>query len=401
MVALSDQDAQKGPNMEPQPHIRSGHSCVPDAREAVHAFHAAVQQPDMALVLFFCCSEYNLSEIAEEMRRLFAGVQVVGCTTAGEIGPAGHRDHSLTGASFPVGDFHVAAGLIEHLQDFDSARGKAFAEDVLGRLESAAPQTVASNSFALLLSDGLSMREESVTHVLQRTLCELPMIGGSAGDGMKFGRTQVYFDGAFHSDSAVLAVVTTHLPFMQFKTQHYVPSNKRMVVTAADPASRTVMEINGQPAAEEYARVLQLDYDGFDPMRFAVSPPIVVMIDGTSYVRSIKEANPDGSLSFFCAIDNGLVLRVAEGGDLFNNLDQELTRIRAEIGEPEIIVGFDCILRKLEIFSGPSKDRISELFKKNRVVGFNTYGEQINGVHVNQTLVGVAIGAAAGGANHA
>ncbi|GEO84728.1 MULTISPECIES: nitric oxide-sensing protein NosP [Alphaproteobacteria] len=386
--------------MEPQPHIRSGQSCAPDAREAVRAFHAAVQQPNVAFVLFFCSSEYDLSEMAEEMRRLFAGVQVVGCTTAGEIGPAGYRDNSLSGASFPAGDFRVATGLVERLQDFDSIQGRAFVTDVLGRLEGAAPQANAANSFALLLIDGLSVREEPVTHVLQSALGSLPLVGGSAGDGLKFGRTQVYFDGAFHSDSAVLAVVTTPLPFRLFKTQHFAATNERMVVTAADPARRIVMEINGRPAAEEYARILRLDANGLDPMRFAVSP-VVVMIDGTSYVRSIQKANPDGSLSFFCAIDNGLVLRVAKGVDLVRNLNEQLAEIRAEIGAPEITVGFDCILRKLEIFSGPSKDCISELFKENRVVGFNTYGEQFNGVHVNQTLVGVAIGAAAEGNSHA
>jgi hypothetical protein len=28
----------------------------------------------------------------------------------------------------------------------------------------------------------------------------------------------------------------------------------------------------------------------------------------------------------------------------------------------------------------------------NNAVGFSTYGEQFNGIHVNQTLTGVAIG---------
>ena len=31
------------------------------------------------------------------------------------------------------------------------------------------------------------------------------------------------------------------------------------------------------------------------------------------------------------------------------------------------------------------------ILAKNRVVGFSTYGEQFNGMHVNQTMTGVAI----------
>ena len=35
---------------------------------------------------------------------------------------------------------------------------------------------------------------------------------------------------------------------------------------------------------------------------------------------------------------------------------------------------------------------VSELLAANRVVGFSTYGEQFNAMHVNQTFTGVAIG---------
>ncbi len=167
-----------------------------------------------------------------------------------------------------------------------------------------------------------------------------------------------------------------------------------MVVTEADAARRIVKEINGLPAAEEYARVLRIDASDLDPMRFAASP-VVVMIDGTSYVRSIQKANADGSLTFFCAIENGLVLRVARGVDLLENLEQTFDRIRAEIGVPQLVLGCDCILRKLEILRGSLKDQVAEVFRQNNTIGFNTYGEQFHGLHINQTLVGFAIGTGA------
>jgi hypothetical protein len=69
--------------------VRTWQSRAPDARQAALDFHSSVFQPDMELVLFFCSSEYDLDVLAGEMHRLFAGVRTVGCTTAGEIGPAG------------------------------------------------------------------------------------------------------------------------------------------------------------------------------------------------------------------------------------------------------------------------------------------------------------------------
>ncbi|RJF86852.1 FIST domain containing protein [Oleomonas cavernae] len=380
--------------------IRRAQSCARDAREAVREFHAAVARPDTALVVFFCSSDYDLEALAEEMRHLFDGIQVVGCTTAGEIGPAGCRDHSLSGMSFPAESFDIVCGQLEQLQQFDIAKGQAFAEALLERLKSQAPQADADNSFALLLIDGSSVREEPVTRSLQSALGHLPLVGGSAGDGLNFGKTYVYFGGRFQTDNAALVLITTPLPFKLFKTQHFVAMDDRLVVTQADSRLRVVNEINGLPAAEEYAHLLGVDARDLDPSRFAAWP-VVVMIDGTNYVRSIQKANPDGSLTFFCAIEEGLVLRVARGQNLVNNLEQTFSQIRAEIGQPQLIFASDCILRKLEIAQNGLEDRVGQLFAQNNAVGFNTYGEQYHGVHVNQTLIGVAIGAAPAGGHDA
>jgi hypothetical protein len=382
-------------NSERRPsRILRAQSRASDAREAVREFHAAVAQPDMALVIFFCSSEYDLTVLAGEMRQLFAGVQVVGCTTAGEIGPAGYLGHSLTGASFPASSFSAVSGRIDLLQQFKIAGGQAFAQELLQGLEGHAPQADADNSFGLLLIDGLSVREEPVTRALQSALGRLPLFGGSAGDGLDFGQTQVYFEGGFHADSAVLVLVTTPLPFRLFKIQHFLPTEQRLVVTAADAEHRIVSEIDGWPAAEAYARLVGTDVKNLDPLRFAASP-VVVLIDGTNYVRSIQKANPDGSLTFFCAIEEGVVLRVGHGADLVENLEHAFAGIRAAIGPPQLVLGCDCILRKLEMAQGGLIDRVDAIFRDNNVIGFNSYGEQYRGVHVNQTLTGIAIGEAA------
>ena len=42
-------------------------------------------------------------------------------------------------------------------------------------------------------------------------------------------------------------------------------------------------------------------------------------------------------------------------------------------------------------------DRVEALVRENHVIGFSSYGEQYGGVHVNQTLTGVAIGQLADG----
>lgn len=373
--------------------IRIAQSGATEARQAAVEFHAAVMQPDMELVIFFCSSRYDLDVLAMEMNRLFAGAQVVGCTTAGEIGPLGYREHGLSGASFSASCFTAVSGLLNNLTEFSITAGPGYVQTLMQRMESRTSDSVVENSFALLLIDGLSIREEPVAHALQSALGDIVLFGGSAGDDQEFSRTLVFSDGRFHSDSAVVVLLNTVLPFKIFKTQHFIATAERLVVTEADTEKRVVTEINGLPAAAEYARLLGIDVHELNSMSFAASP-LVVMIDGTDYVRSIQKANPDGSLTFFCAIEEGLVLRVAHGVGLLNNLEQTFDSIRAEIGQPQLVIACDCILRKLEIFHNSLDDQVAEIFRSNNTVGFNSYGEQFYGVHISQTLTGIAIGSA-------
>ncbi|MDO8989689.1 MAG: nitric oxide-sensing protein NosP [Sideroxyarcus sp.] len=372
-------------------NIRIAQSCAAEARQAVREFHAAVAQPDTELVVFFCSSEYDLDVMAAEIHRLFDGIQVVGCTTAGEIGPAGCFAHSLSGASFSAGSCVAVSGLLERLNQFDMSGGRDFAHSLLQRLESKAPHASGGNSFALLLIDGVSTREEQVAHALQYALGGIRLVGGSAGDDLKYAQTWVYCDGRFHSNSAVLILINTSLPFRAFMTHHFVATHERLVVTQADTARRTVMEINGMPAAAEYARLIGVAPDRLDEKAFAASP-LVVVIDGMDYVRGIQKANADGSLTFFCAIEDGVVLRVAHGIDLVENLKQTFDNIVAEIGPPQLVFGCDCILRNEEVAHNGQKTRVAEIFRNNNTVGFNSYGEQFRGIHVNQTFTGIAIG---------
>jgi hypothetical protein len=374
-----------------RPVIRTAQSNSTDSRTAVHEFHQAVAQPEMGLVIFFCSSHFDLQVLETEMAQAFAGVPLIGCTTAGEIGPLGYLEHTLAGVSFASDSFTAVTACLDGLQRFGPSHGQAFVQTLLQQLEAAAPDAGQGNSFAFMMVDGLSTREEIVTRVLQTALGDVPLFGGSAGDGLNFSRTQVYHGGRFHNDSAVLTLISTRLPFRIFKTQHFVATDERLVITAADTAKRTVAEINGLPAASEYARLVGVDVHRLDPMRFA-SSPVVVRIDGAEYVRSIQKANPDGSLTFYCAIEEGLVFRVAQGVDLLENLGQTFTQLQADLGPLQLVLGCDCVLRNLEISQCGLKPCVEQLFRDNHTVGFGTYGEQYHGVHVNQTLTGIAIG---------
>ena len=269
-----------------------------------------------------------------------------------------------------------------------------FAKLDIDRFGAGGPAATSRDSFGFVLIDGLAMQEELVVSCIHQNLRGIELVGGSAGDDTRFGATHLYYRGRFHRNLAVLSLVRPGLPFKAFRTQHFVQSERRMVVTRADPARRIVQGINGKPAAREFARLLGLEMVELTPMIFATHP-VVVRIGGQYYVRSIAKVNEDESLTFFCAIDEGIVLTIARGVDMVENLRDAFDQVRAAIGPPALVLGCDCILRRLESEREGIKDVVGAIFAENNVVGFATYGEQFNSMHVNQTFTGVAIGAGA------
>lgn len=381
------------PRRRPASTILKAASSAADPARAAADVHAVLGGgSELACVVFFCSADHRLPEMAAALGRLFAGTLVVGCSTAGEITPSGYARGSLTAVGLPRSDFAAVAVLIERLSTFDLLAGHPMVAEARGRLERAAGFPTSGRSFAFLMIDGLTRREEWVVSALSLALDDVPLFGGSAGDQLRFNRTHVYVDGAFRTDAAVLLLVATRCPFRVFRTEHFVSTDRKMVVTGADPTARVVTEINGEPAAREYARLVGLEVDRLTPMIFA-NHPVVVRIGGVYYVRSIQKVNRDESLTFFCAIDEGIVLTVAEGMDILDHLDATMAELRREVGPPQVIIGCDCILRRLEIERKRLVAPVSSLLAANNMVGFNTYGEQHNAMHVNQTLTGVAIGA--------
>ena len=371
--------------------IKRGFSQQTGARQAVAELRAQIQQPDPALVVFFCSAEYDRDELAAAMREAFPDLPVVGCTTAGEITPVGYRRGTLTGISLSRQVCRAEVVLVEQLDTFAFSRGLDAVRSLCTTMAAAVGPGFAARSFAMLMVDGMSGAEDAVLSALHAGLVDIPLFGGSAGDDLAFRRTYVFKDGAFRSNAAVLILIHTACPFRVFKTQHFVGSDAKMVITGADPVKRVVTEINAEPAGREFARMVGLEVAELSPMIFATHP-VVVKVGGADYVRSIQKVNPDGSLSFFCAIDEGLVLSVGRSIDPYDNLRQVFADIEDEIGRPQLILGCECVLRLLEMERRSLKERMGDLLATNGVVGFNTYGEQFNAMHVNQTFTGVALG---------
>ena len=365
------------------PHYASSESTDPVT--AVAEFARQIGTEGINTVIFFCSPDYNLEILGQELKNTF-NCACIGCTSSGQIGSEGFQHSGLVGIGLGP-DFHTRPFMIQPLAEYAEVVAE-IAETI--RCDSATRPNL--QRFSLLLVDGLSMAEERLVANLYQQIGNVPIIGGSAGDDLRFERTYVYDgNGKFISDAAVFAVVETNAPIASFKVQHFEAGEVELVITEADAEKRLIIEINGEPAAQVYAEALGLTVQELTPTVFSRNP-LVLSFGDEPYVRSIQKWNEDLSLTCYCAIEEGLIVAIGKAKDPARTLKQAFDKVHETIPEPSVIIGCDCILRRLQFEQEGLEQQIGNIMVQNRVVGFSTYGEQYNGLHVNQTFTGIAIG---------
>ena len=362
------------------------------AEQAIAEIARAIDGRDLAGGIIFCSSRYPREELAVAIAEHLGGFPLVGCTSAGEITARGYDTDSLQFMGFPQGSFTFKALHVSDIDGFDREEAQRQIRHLAAnaRQESRALGDAASQ-VALFLVDGLSHREELLTMTVQDALGDIPLLGGSSGDGLLFSETGVLWDGAFRSRTAVIVMLTSARPLHVFSECYYRPGDAKMVVTLADPERRIVHEINAAPAAEEYRRLAGAPGAVLDTAFFAAHPPMV-RAGGSYHVRSIQTANPDGSLTFYGAVDRGIVLAIGEPVDRIAQTEAFFAKLHRDLGEIDHVLCFDCVLNRIDAENRQLVRPVSDIYAAHRVRGFNTYGEQFRAAHLNQTLSGLVIG---------
>lgn len=373
------------------PAVQVASTCTRDPFSAANDLARQLRHQYLGYVLFFCSAEYDLARLGVALEQAFPDIGVSGCTSAGEITPQGYDRGCITAIGFDRRYFAIECALIREMDQFSLRDAQGVIDDLLSGCRNAGLASIKGNTFAMTLLDGLSSREELVLATLNSALGSIPQFGGSAADDEHLADTHVFYEGQFHASAATVLLVNTPLDFRVFSTHHLAEGSEKLVVTSACSDTRTVYSLNAEPAAEAYARAVGASVEALSRKVFA-RRPLGVKIGGHYFVRSIQRVNPDKSLTFYCAVETGIVMTAMKPGSLLDKVREQLETSERIVGKPLVTIGCDCFLRRLEAeFIGES-EAVSDFLHNHKVVGFNTYGEQFNGMHINQTFTGVVIG---------
>jgi hypothetical protein len=351
---------------------------------AVEELKARIGIHEADAVILFVSSDYDLPGLAAALREAVSA-PLLCCTTAGEItSELGYTQGGIAAAAIKGCRAELVA-----FKDV-SRRAGSIDRSLSGIHNDAVESDPEQSTIGLLVVDGLCHREESLIERLQSAMPAVPLVGGSAGDSCQFKQTLVFIDGQFRPDSAALLLLSGAFTAIPFQTHHFVSSGVRVVVTEADAPARKVMRLDDVCARDRLAQVLGCPPESITPDWLA-SRPLMLKGGDALFVRSVHTIHPDGSLSLYCALHEGEILHIGKAGEIVDTTGSYFEAMRHQQSTPDLVLGFDCILRRLELNFRGRTSEMNSVLRNVPFVGFSTFGEQIDGQHVNQTMTGVAL----------
>ncbi len=373
--------------------IRDGSSDKKDAEMAIAEATNNWGDDFIPDILFaFHSTQQDTNGVATTLAERFPNSIIAGSTTAGEWINSTHQHDTLILLAISKPEIRWSITVAENLDKFSDKDADKLCNNMLEQLGIHFTDLNPERHFCLSFIDGLSKCEETIISMISTRLLNTPLLGGSAGDDLKFENTYVLANGKAYQNAAVFVLADSQLPFKAIKHQHFVTGDVETIITKADISERIVYHLDGMPAAERYAQLLNLNIEDLDALVFSTHP-LIYQHQHECYVRSIAQVGEDHSLIFYCAIEEGMILNLCSHQDMVQQFEQTLDNLAVPANKINVLFVFNCILRRLEAESSNIIQNLATEFGtiSNHTFGFDTYGEQWNGLHINQTLVALAL----------
>lgn len=378
------------------PYVRVAATSHSDPAQAAAELREQLGTERATLVWFFAGSQYDFAALAEEMHRAANGARTVGCTTCGEIGPAGCTVGGVSALAL-YSPCRAAAVLVDDMTSFRFEDGGSLLT-ALARQLGTDPQTVLQSPDAyafVTLTDGLSGQEEILIAALGTYAPKVGLIGGSAADDFRFVETLAAVDGRAVPSSAAVVLLEPGAPFSPFHLHHYEPSDESVVVTDAEPERRLLRRIDGRPAIETLCRLMGIDEQRLrrKPLDELRDHPVVFGIRAADdiFLRSVMNVKGD-ALLMGGAVEDGTVLWPMNAGDLVSVTSAGIADALRGLEQPAGMLLFNCGGRMWEAMGRERECELASAMQPIPAAGFTTYGEQYGPLQVNHTLTGLAFG---------
>ncbi len=330
--------------------MSSAQEAATAGREAAAAALAGLQGHSPAVVLVFTTPRYDLAALLGGIRSLTGDALLVGATGSGEFLDGRYLGFGggVAVLALSAGPYRFGTAAVSHIRgDLDRA-GQALAR------ESRARAGASPHAAILVLADMLvGDLQELVQGVYRVTGPSVPMVGGLAGDELKFIRTFVFHGGDVIEEGAVALWIAAEQP-LQVVTRHgWEPIGVPLLVTRSE--GRSLLELDSRPAVEALAALSQQPGLSGDALQFVAlglspRPGEAFSPDDFIAVQLLGVDEERGSLETGIPVPEGhsVSFTLRDGMGARRTLKHALDRLGAS--PPAFGVYFDCASRGTTLY---------------------------------------------------
>jgi hypothetical protein len=347
--------------------------------------------PDVRLVVAFADAQVDdIAAFARELQRRI-DAPVIGCTANAVVGFAETAQPTSTAMALCGDWLRVGIGVASELSKSPIVRSRDAVRRAAAalRLEPDALDPVRHVAFTLI--DGTSRREDSFCIGSAAAMPQIKVVGGVASsDNDGHCDARVFAFGEPMADAGIITVLETKRRWEAFTSQHVVPTELKVVVTAVG-GDREIVELDGKPAARRLHELLEsigIELGAPRPTRFTFAR----YVDGVPYVRIIR-AIEGSAIHVATSVEPGHVMHVMRTGDLVGTTRADLAAVDKRIGGISALLAWSCMARHREAEASGLVEPLARVYAERQICGFRSFGEQSGMLLVSYTLAGLAFGA--------
>ncbi len=342
---------------------------------AVNEATAGIRNADLFVLMApFVKAEMSASLLSAK----YPGVPIIG-TTGPSISKGAYSEDQITIIAFA--GVTVATGIIQDTQKAPISFIKEF-EDNLKSVEPTTDNTVCI--------DFISGNEEKTISTMNSVLSRYGIsLAGATAYGTPLGeQPSVIYNGKLYKKSCVYAFIKNNVGKVRVCRENiYEPlSNTPHFATLVDPNTKTLFQLDDEPAYEVYAAETGVDKD--EVVANMIHNPLGRLLGEEYYIASTNSLDMNGVMFNGKIINENDCVYIMQLGDYKAIGEETMDIIKGGSLKRSFILGFDSTARiKLFDQEDYTEEYISNMSSLCTYSSIVTDGQQFNSQHMNQTLV--------------
>jgi hypothetical protein len=326
--------------------------------------------PNVGL-LFTSCVEADYSMMLQRVLTVFPEIELIGCTTDGEITPSkGFSEDSVALMLMASDTIKFATAIAENIS-------KTPEQSMMSGFAEARAKLPVEPVCAIVLPDGLTTASTALDFYLRKATSEhFPIFGGTAGDHFKLIKTHQFYGENTFSDAMPILLLGGEVDLSASVFTGPIPYGPYFSIDRFE--KNVIYEIDGKTTLEFYEQ-------HFGEFNAAFTNfPLAVYTDGCEdfFLRNpFQENHEDGSIAFLgtfpnkCRVRQSQVLRE----DIRMSAERANKKILCDlqVDKPDLILVFSCTARRHVLGSQTDKE-FEYLRAESQTIpffGFYCYGE--------------------------